>query len=257
MQGRTGTQVQFPGSRSYQQVGEPENAAELKDVETQNLVKVLGPRSAAEKAVAEIMKQVRAPAPDAIKATVEVPFRYHHVISQQGNFFRNLRTLGVNVDQSAIPAKSAVPSRPSIDISRARIDDTDADPGTDVTSFQWQVIANYEDAEEGNSEWTLRAKDQVGLDKAKTLIAEAIEHAEKASHVGFLTLPDRSVFPRIVGSKGANVARLRQETGAEITVGREDNTITIIGEFVHTVKASNSSARPQVPRRLFKLRKRP
>lgn len=28
---------------------------------------------------------------------------------------------------------------------------------------------------------------------------------------------------------GANVARLRQETGAEITVGREDNTITIIG----------------------------
>ena len=37
------------------------------------------------------------------------------------------------------------------------------------------------------------------------------------------------MFPRIVGTKGANVARLRNETGAEITVSRENNTIVIIG----------------------------
>jgi KH domain len=49
------------------------------------------------------------------------------------------------------------------------------------------------------------------------------------SHVGFLTLPDRSVFPRIVGTKGANVARLRAQTGADITVSRENSTIVIIG----------------------------
>ena len=34
------------------------------------------------------------------------------------------------------------------------------------------------------------------------------------------------------GAKGANVSRLRQETGADITVSREDNTITIIGEYL-------------------------
>ncbi|KAF8578707.1 SCP160 protein [Ramaria rubella] len=227
LQGRTGTQVQFPGSRSYQQVGEPENAADLKEADPQNIVKVLGPRSAVEKAVAEIAKQIRAPAPDTLKATVEVPLRYHHVISQQGAFFRNLRAFGVTVDQSTTPTKSAVPARPYADAPTARIDDADVE--ADTASIQWQVIANYQDAEEGNSEWSLRAKDQPALDKAKTLIKEAIEHAEKASHVGFLILPDRSVFPRIVGSKGANVARLRQETGAEITVGREDNLITILG----------------------------
>lgn len=197
LQGRTGTQVQFPGSRSYHQVGEPENTADLKDVEPKDIVKVLGPRSAAEKAVIELTKQIRAPAPDAIKGTVEVPLRYHHIISQQGSFFRNLRTLGVNVEQSASPTKSAVPARPSTQ-STTRIDDAE----TDLGGVQWQVIANYQDAEEGNSEWTLRAKDQATLDKAKKLIKDAIEHAERASHVGFLSLPDRSVFPRIVGSKG-------------------------------------------------------
>ena len=34
-----------------------------------------------------------------------------------------------------------------------------------------------------------------------------------------------------VGSKGANVSRLRNETGADITVSRQDNTITIIGQW--------------------------
>ena len=53
--------------------------------------------------------------------------------------------------------------------------------------------------------------------------------AEQATHVGYLTVSDRSVFPRIVGTKGANVARLKAETGAEITVGREDNTIVLVG----------------------------
>ncbi|KIJ49616.1 hypothetical protein M422DRAFT_205079 [Sphaerobolus stellatus SS14] len=223
LQNRTGTQVQFPGSRSYNQVGEPQNADELKEANPTDIVKVMGPKAAVENAIVELKKQIRAPTPDLISETITVPLKYHHVISQQGNFFRNLRAQGVNVDQSNAPSKPAVPTRPAAPATR--IDDVDVD----TAGVQWQVIPNYQDAEEGDSQWTLRAKDQAGLDKAKAAINKAIEHAEKASHVGFLTLPDRSVFPRIVGSKGANAARLRQETGADITVGREDNLITIIG----------------------------
>ena len=74
-----------------------------------------------------------------------------------------------------------------------------------------------------------KARDQAGLDRAKKAVEDAIKVAEQASHVGFLTVSDRSAFPRIVGSKGANVARLRAETGAEITVGRDDNIITLVG----------------------------
>ena len=60
LQGRTGAQLQFPGSRSYTQVNEPENAAELVGVDPGNLVKVSGPRAACEKAVAELkVKHIR------------------------------------------------------------------------------------------------------------------------------------------------------------------------------------------------------
>jgi hypothetical protein len=160
-----------------------------------------------------------------------VPLKYHHVISQQGNFFRTLRSFGVQVDQSALPQQSAVPSRPT-DIS-ARIDEAESIP-----DVQWEVVPNYQDVEDGISTWTLKARDQAGLGRAHKLIKEAIDHAERMSHVGFLTLSDRSMFPRIVGSKGANVARLRNETGADITVSRENSTIVIIGELIGEFKST-------------------
>lgn len=109
----------------------------------------------------------------------------------------------------------------------ARIDDAGEESAIEI---QWQVTSNYQDAEEGDSEWTLKGRDQAGLDRAQKAIQDAIANAEGMSHVGFLTLADRSTFPRIVGSKGANVSRLRAETGADITVSREDSTIVIIGK---------------------------
>jgi polyribonucleotide nucleotidyltransferase len=106
---------------------------------------------------------------------------------------------------------------------------------------QWQVVENHQEGEEGDAEWTLRGRDQAALDKAQEMIDEAISQAKNASFVGFLTLADRSTFPRIVGSKGANVARLRSETGAEITVGREDNTIVIVGTLALPVYGSGKA----------------
>jgi hypothetical protein len=128
---------------------------------------------------------------------------------------------------SAQPKQPAVPSHPpSNGNTEARIDDLE-DTNSGVS---WEVIPNYQNAEEGSATWTLKARDQAGLDKAKTAIQDAIAHAERMSHIGFLTLSDRSSFPRIVGAKGSNVARLRDETGADITVSKENNTIVIVGE---------------------------
>ena len=128
-----------------------------------------------------------------------------------------------------MPQKSAIPTRPSAEAA-ARIDDVeDAQPSAEV---QWQIALNYEDAEEGESEWTMKARDQNGLDRAKKAIQEGIERAQAMTHVGFLTLPDRSSFPRIVGTKGSNIARLHEETGADITVSRDNNTIVILGMYL-------------------------
>lgn len=155
--------------------------------------------------------------------------KYHHAISQQGQFFRTLRSFGVQIDQSAHPQKSAIPTRPeATPAPTARIDEVEEDVETGV---QWEVIPNYQDAEEGNSTWTLKAHDQAGLEQALKSIADAIAQAERMTHVGFLTLPNRSSFPKIVGTKGSNVSRLRVDTGADITVSRDTNTIVIIGLY--------------------------
>ena len=121
-----------------------------------------------------------------------------------------------------MPQKSGIPPRPT---PSARIDDE-----ASFNEPEWEVVPNYQDAEEGESTWTLKARDQAGLEKAEKMVKDAITDAERMSHVGFLTMPDRSSFPRIVGAKGANVARLRNETGADITVSRDNNTIIIIGK---------------------------
>lgn len=197
---------------------------------------------------------------DPITDTVNVPLKYHHFITQQGSLFRTLRSYGVNVEQSATPTKSALPPRPpSEKAASARIDDAEED----AAGIEWQVVENYKDVEEGDSVWTLKARDEAGLQKAKDYIADAIKQAEESSLVGFLTLPDRTAFPRIignyefalpktqlfdvnfVGTKGANVSRLRAETGADITVSKENNTITIIGMhpvFLHDLRPHRAIA---------------
>lgn len=147
----------------------------------------------------------------------------------------------MDAEPSAKPAQSSLPSRPSSSNSAAlaaRVDDVESTAAT--TEEQWEIVENYKDAEEGDSTWTLKGRDQAGIDKAKSAIQEAIDKAKEATHVGFLTLPDRSSFPRIVGAKGSNIARLHSMTGASIHVGRENSTITITGSFSVTLAASSS-----------------
>ena len=169
--------------------------------------------------------------PDSITDTIAVPLKYHDAVTSQRAIFRTLRLLGVEADTPSVqPAKSSVPTvGPSGSTAppAARIDDAE----DTVTEAHWELVPNYADAEEGESTWTLRARDQASIDKAKDAVTEAIEKAKAATHVGYLTLPDRSSFPRIVGAKGSNIARLHEMTDASILVGRENNIITITGPF--------------------------
>ena len=177
--------------------------------------------------LSRIWKQshIRESAPEQVTTVFLVPAKYHHAVTQQGNIFRTLRSFGATVEHSNVPTKAAVPTPPP-GATSARIDEAGEDEG----GIQWHVVVNCSEGEEGDVEWTLKARDQGGLDRARETIEEAIEHAKTMTHVGFLTMPDRSLFPRIVGSRGANVSRLRADTGADITVSREDSSIVIAGE---------------------------
>ena len=57
-QQRTGIQVQFPGSRAYQSVGEPENSSELQGVDGADLVKVMGSRESCLAAMEELKVRI-------------------------------------------------------------------------------------------------------------------------------------------------------------------------------------------------------
>jgi len=188
---------------------------------------VMGPKAAVEQAIEQLKSQVNDATPqEPIIDTISVPLKYHDAMTRQGSIFRTLRTYGVEAELSTQPTGSATPSRPSNSATpAARVDDAEES----VTEVQWEVVDNYTDAEEGESTWTLKGRDQEGIDKAKTTITQAIEKAQAATHVGFLTLSDRSSFPRIVGAKGSNIARLHDTTGAHILVGRENGTIIITG----------------------------
>lgn len=219
--------VQFPGSNSYKSTGEPENAEELGNVAPEELVKVMGSKAAVEQAIEQLKSQVNNATPqESITDAISVPLKYHDAVTRQGLIFRTLRTYGVEAEPSTQPARSATPSRPSNSATpAARVDDVEES----VAEAQWEVVDNYADTEEGESTWALKGRDQGGIDRAKTTITQAIEKAQAATHVGFLTLPDSSSFPRIVGAKGSNIARLHDMTGAHILVGRDNSTITITG----------------------------
>jgi rRNA processing protein Krr1/Pno1 len=230
VQDKFNVQIQIPGSRSYNQIGEPQNTEDLEGIDATNIVKVTGSRSNVDAAISHLKANVKPPPSDAVTKDITVPLKYHQSISQQGNFFRTLRSFGVTVDHSVMPTKAGLPSAPPPEgASDARIDDETGD--AEIPASQWQVVENYKDVDEGDSTWTLKGKDEASLAKAEKLVIQGIENAAKKSHVGYLTLADRSSFPRIVGTRGANVARLRDESGADITVGRENNVIVIVGKF--------------------------
>ena len=54
LQTKRNVQIQFPGSRSYNQVGEPENATDFANVDVANIVKVSGSRAACKAAIEEL-----------------------------------------------------------------------------------------------------------------------------------------------------------------------------------------------------------
>jgi hypothetical protein len=165
---------------------------------------------------------------ESVTDTTTVPLKYHDVVTSQGAIFRTLRLIGVEAEPSTQPTRSSLPSRPSSSTAlAARVDDAEST----VTEAHWEIVENYTDAEEGESTWNLKARDEASIDKAKSVIQDAIEKAKAATHVGFLTLPDQSSFPRIVGAKGSNIARLYEMTGASVHVGRENGIITITGSF--------------------------
>lgn len=84
---------------------------------------------------------------------------------------------------------------------------------------------------------SVHGKDEGSLDKAVKAINNAVEKVKKAECVGYLLLQNRSTFPRIVGSKGSGIERIKNESGVQsLTVSKSDiPLITFIGKYIQTI----------------------
>lgn len=153
---------------------------------------------------------------------VPVPYKHFHILSHNGNLMRDLRAVGVytTVFGKPVPAGAA---------PATRIDDEPTNGVQERHGVEWRVIEYGSDVEPGDADVLLKARDTESLAIAENLVKEAVSKANESTKTAYMTFPDRTVFPRIIGSKGSVISELCTKTDADITVPKDDFTITIHG----------------------------
>lgn len=203
-------------------------------------VKVSGLPSNVEKAKEHILTLTK----DQEGATVNVPVRFHHVISDNGQFFRRLRSdHQVTIDHAGqqppskpeqLSARKAGTSLPLI------TDDTSAGASSE-NNISWALHDLDSDGPQGDIPWVLSGADAEAVAKARARLEKALKDAEKMTSTGFLILPDPRSHSRIVGPGGAEINRIRKQTGTKITVPKsgEGEAIEISGPKEGVLEAKN------------------
>ncbi|KAF1829514.1 hypothetical protein BDW02DRAFT_573897 [Decorospora gaudefroyi] len=198
-------------------------------------VKITGEPAAVEKAKEHILELVKGQEGE----TVQVPRYLHHSISDNGQFFRQLRNQHkVTVDHGG----EQLPPKPSqTEAGKARkgangalpLITDDATSGADEHS--WEIVDNNAPEEGADLSatipWILRGPTE-SLPKARQRLEAAIEAASKPSSTGYLILPDPRSYRLVVGPGGATINDLRKKTGTKIQVPRDqakDEAIEIVG----------------------------
>ncbi|WWC91688.1 uncharacterized protein L201_006634 [Kwoniella dendrophila CBS 6074] len=264
LQRKTGALIHFPGSRQYASVGEIENASELGDAPEGDIVKVIGTKEVVAKATELLQVSNERPARtdsrqgrstpqnDYPSKSLSIPTKYYHAIAEQRNLIQQIRNVGAFITIPNAPPKPTHP-KPSaasngngndLAAKTARIDLSGGNDDTDDSLLDlevgWELTDNYQNSQDGEQDWSVRAKEPKDLEKAIEVLENAVEKAKSATHVGLLTGVPRSAFPRIIGSKGATISRIRLETGADVQVSKDDDLITITGDETSVLQAKDS-----------------
>ncbi|KAI0129598.1 RNA binding effector protein Scp160 [Xylariales sp. AK1849] len=162
--------------------------------------------------------------------TIQVPRKHHNAISENGQFFRKLRSdHKVTVDHAghSTPPKSKPANPRGSNGATPLITD---DPEEVADAHSWNVVDNAS-TEEGDIPWVLRGNPE-NVERAKKAIATALEQAGKNTATGYLILPDPSTYRFVIGQGGSKVNSIRKQSGCKITVPRDqaaDEAIEILG----------------------------
>ncbi|KAI1374506.1 putative RNA binding effector protein Scp160 [Hypoxylon crocopeplum] len=162
--------------------------------------------------------------------TIQIPRKYHHAISENGQFFRRLRNdHKVTVDHAgqALPPK-ARPSSTRANAGPLPLITDDAESAADAHSWTTIDTASTDD---GDIPWVLKGNTD-NIERAKKAITAALEQAQKNNTIGYLILPDPSTYRHVIGQGGSKVNSIRKQSGCKINVPRDqarDEAIEILG----------------------------
>ncbi|KAI1815926.1 putative RNA binding effector protein Scp160 [Poronia punctata] len=173
--------------------------------------------------------------------TIQVPRKYHNAISENGQFFRRLRNdHRVSVDHAGhAPPPKTKPANTRTTSGALPLITDDAETAADAHS--WTVVEEGSSAEEGDIPWVLKGSPE-NIEKAKKVIAAALEQAQKSNFTGYLVLPDPSTYRLVIGTGGSKVNAIRKQSGCKINVPRDqarDEAIEIRGSREGCEKAKD------------------
>lgn len=192
-------------------------------------VRIQGLPADVEKAKAHILEVTK----DQDGETIQVPRRFHHGIADNGQFFRRLRSdhkVMVDHNGQRPPPKPSAPA-PSRSNGSAMPLITD-DPSASAGSHSWESHDMHSSTEEGQIPWVLSGPSPEAVAAARTKLERALEEAANQDTVGFLILPDPRAYRHVIGPGGAEINRIRKQTGTKIQVPRDQGrgeAIEIVG----------------------------
>jgi len=186
-------------------------------------VKITGLPQDVEKASAHILELVK----EQEGETMQVPRKVHHIIWDNGRFFRQN---GIRIDHAGqeTPPKTAAQTKTRGNGGALPLITDDADAVADAHS--WNVGRSYNEIE-GEIPWVLRGSAE-SVAKAKNSLASAIEQALKNDTTGYLVLPDPSTYRYVIGRNGAGVKSIRSATGCKVDVPRPAQNGEARGEAI-------------------------
>lgn len=204
-------------------------------------VKLKGPSNA----VAEAKEHIQGMLKTQHAETVNVPSHLHHVIADNGAFFRRLRNdHQVTVDHAgqSVPAiGAAVETRGATNGTSLPLITDDPDAAPDAHS--WKVVDNSSasDADSTPFPWVLSGSPE-NVAKARAAIEKAITSATQQSATGYLILPDPKTYRFVVGQGGSQINAIRKKTGCRINVPKDQargEAIEIRGSSAGLEEAKN------------------
>lgn len=194
-------------------------------------IKLAGPPESVEKAKQHILEMVK----DQEGETIQVPRALHHAISDNGQFFRRVRSdhkVTVDHDGQQPPPKPSTGPGTRVNGGAPLPLITDDESAPDAHS--WDVVdhaASSGDNTEGTIPWTLRGSPD-NVAKARAQLLKALEQAQKQGSTGYLILPDPKRYRFIIGPGGSKINEIRRQTGCRINVPRDQargEAIEIVG----------------------------